>query len=111
VLPKQKIIFEGNGRTYEWSTSEERERMVRVAHAVRGHLRRLPEGWKRSAEAEQMAADFGVVLPEGHTFVRPHVTSGEALPDARPVIARGLNTLVSLLGQRKAQTSKNSPEA
>lgn len=50
-------------------------RDVRVTlspHLVSGHIRRLPEGWNRSEEAEAAAAEFGIKLDDGQTFVRPH---------------------------------------
>lgn len=37
-----------------------------------GYVRKLPEGQRASAAAVQAAGAFGISLPEGRTFVRPH---------------------------------------
>ena len=57
-----------------------------------------PEGWSRSLDAEGEAREWGVVLPDGFTFVRPHVRGGHD-HDPAPVVAkaRGLQTLSALL--------------
>ena len=47
-------------------------RVTLSPHLVSGHLRRLPEGWERSEAAEAHAAEFGINLAAGQTFVRPH---------------------------------------
>ena len=80
-------------------------RAVRQAHRVREHVRRLPEGWRASEEAKRRARDFGYILPEGYTFVRPHARGGERgettpTSEGEPVtaVARGLVTLVAMLG-------------
>ncbi len=84
-----------------WWGREEDRQAVRRAHAVRGHVRRLP-GQRRPSEAARGAAgEWGIVLPAGCTFVRPHVRGkgrGEAAePEARKVAARGLGTVAALL--------------
>ncbi len=84
-----------------WASGEERERMHRRAHGVRGHLRKLPTGWHASEEAHETAEAFGVVMPQGYTFVRPHVRGGktaESIEAETPIVARGLATITSLLG-------------
>jgi len=63
---------------------------------VRGHLRRLPEG-QHPSESARTAAAYGIVLPPGHTFVRPH-TRGGAAPAGRPIAARGLASLLAVAG-------------
>lgn len=74
-------------------------------HGVAGHLRRLAERWKRSPEAEEAARVFGVVLPDGYTFLRPFVRGGDGEGDeaslaARVILrSRGLASLVSLGGR------------
>ena len=47
-------------------------RLTLSPHLVSGHLRTLPDGWKRSKEATQRAAEFGIHVGEEQTFVRPH---------------------------------------
>ena len=95
VLPRRMIHYSGK---VEWSSPEDREIIVRRMHGVRGHLRILQEGWHRSEEAECEARAWGFVLPDGYTFVRPHVRGGHD-DGLEPVIAkaRGLQTLSTLL--------------
>jgi hypothetical protein len=86
----------------EWGDPEARRRWARAAHAVRGHLRRLPAGWKAHPGALRLAEGFGVVVPEGFTFVRPHLRGGRAAPPEQeappeiPAVARGLMSLMLL---------------
>jgi len=86
----------------EWGEPEARRRLARAAHAVRGHLRRLPAGWKAHPGALRLAEGFGVVVPEGFTFVRPHLRGGRAAPPEPeappeiPAVARGLMSLMLL---------------
>ena len=47
-------------------------RVTLSPHLVSGHLRKLPQGWNVSDQAIQHASEFGIHLPDGHTFVRPH---------------------------------------
>ena len=102
LLPSRRRAIRLSG-WHSWSSKGERERIHRRAHGVRGHLRRLSPGWHASEEALRLAESFGVVVPQGHTFVRPHVrgTQDAGQPAERaetPVVARGLATLISLLG-------------
>ena len=89
----------------EWGSAEEREQIRLRMHGVAGHLRRLAENWSRSMEAEEAARAYGVVLPDGYTFVRPFVRGGEggeedaAAPPRIVVRSRGLASLVSLGGR------------
>lgn len=89
----------------EWGSPEEREQIRLRMHGVAGHLRRLAENWSRSLEAEEAARAYGVVLPDGYTFVRPFVRGGEGVeegavaPQRVVVRSRGLASLVSLGGR------------
>ncbi len=89
----------------EWGSAEEREQIRLRMHGVAGHLRRLAEHWSRSLEAEEAARAYGVVLPDGYTFVRSFVRGGEggeidaAVPQRVVVRSRGLASLVSLGGR------------
>ncbi len=84
-----------------WGSEEDR-RAVRRAHSVRGHLRRLAGRRRPSERARAAAGEWGVVLPEGYTFVRPHVRGrqdsfrGETEQRVK-VVARGLRTVAALL--------------
>jgi len=78
--------------------------VIRVrTHGVRGHLRRLPAGWKASQEAKEIAQGFGVLVPDGFTFVRPHVRGHgdggdqSTAPAEIIVQARGLASVMMLL--------------
>ena len=104
VLPRPFVVREEAGGgpeepEAEWGEEPERARLTRAAHMVRGHLRRLPPGWKPSEAAREIAEGFGVVLPDGFTFVRPHVRGGrggEEPPPEREAVARGLASLAML---------------
>ena len=95
VLPRRSIHLTGQR---EWGTAADREIVTRRSHGVRGHVRQLPGRWVRSEQAEREAGEWGIVLPEGHTFVRPHVRGGHDRARA-PVVARarGLQTISALL--------------
>lgn len=67
-------------------------------------MRRLAENWKRSSEAEETARAYGIVLPDGFTFVRPFLRGGdenEEEPSAPRIVirSRGLASLISLGGR------------
>ena len=107
VLPRPFRVTAGEGTEEpeaEWGEPEVRRRLAKAAHTVRGHLRRLPEGWKASSEARRFAEGFGLVVPDGFTFVRPHVRGGrekgraEAIPPEPEAVARGLASLMLLAG-------------
>lgn len=51
--------------------SSESRREVKL-HSVVWHIRQLPEGWHASPNAQAMAADAGITLKNGETFVKPH---------------------------------------
>ena len=98
-----RVSLEGHR---EWGEPDERRRIVRRAHGVRGHIRLLSAGWKRSAQAEQAAAIYGIVLPEGYTFVRPHVRGREKEQGEElvPVVrVKGLATVLTLLGMGRRE--------
>jgi hypothetical protein len=44
-----------------------------ATHYVVGFLRRLPEGFKTSEGARDRAKEWRMMVPDGYTFVRPHV--------------------------------------
>jgi hypothetical protein len=46
---------------------------------ISGHIRKLPEGHNASQEALALAAEFGIDLPRGHTFVRPYESGEEKI--------------------------------
>jgi len=106
VLPRIfRVTAAGEGAgeiEAEWGTPETRRRLERAAHMVRGHLRRLPAGWKARSEAHRLAAGFGVVIPEGFTFVRPHLRGrhrwepADEAPPEPEAVARGLASLMLL---------------
>lgn len=86
--------------TRAWGEAAERERIRRQAHGVRGHLRRLHGAWHAGAEAASSAGEFGLALPQGFTFVRPHVRGHNAAGAGitpTPIRARGLATIMTLL--------------
>jgi len=95
VLPARRYLrFEERQR--QWGSGEERERITRRAHQVRGFLRRLPQGQKAGSLAREFARAAGLVLPDGNTYVRPH-TRGGTEPGEPVVRARGLMSLELLL--------------
>ena len=69
-LPRVKYdlsAYEGADRKIS-----EQVRVTLSPHLVSGHIRQLPEGHKASAESKEHAAEFGISLAPGCTFVRPH---------------------------------------
>jgi len=82
-----------------WAGARERRIIRQQGALVRGHLRRLPEGWSPSARAREAARDYGIVLPSGHTFVRPHARGGQGTG----VMARGLASLLAVVPDRRRQ--------
>lgn len=57
---------------------ESNGRAVRL-HGVTWHIRRLPEGWHASGQAEMIAKQAGVTLKPGETFVQSHQRGSAAL--------------------------------
>lgn len=78
VVEKDYIFiprFQYDLSVYQDKPQTEIQHEVRVTlspHLVSGHIRNLPENWKASEEAKENAAEFGIHLQEGQTFVRPH---------------------------------------
>ena len=98
TLPARRVRLTGR-RT--WGSGEEHAHIRRRAHAVRGHLRRLAPGWHASHQARELARQFGIVVPDGFTFVRPHVRGGKGKaqePTGVVVRAKGLASVMTLLG-------------
>ncbi len=102
-LPRTVYTLSGR-RT--WGREEDHV-VMRRAHTVREHLRRLPPNRHPSEEARRRARAFGYILPQGYTFVRPHVRGQGREAEAKeassrvaeqPITAQGLVTLVALLG-------------
>ena len=63
------------GSSISQSTSDADTMLSKLSKFFRvEHLRRLPEGHKASSYQSGVAKEYGYILPEGHTFVRP---SGE----------------------------------
>ncbi len=50
----------------------------KAAHAVSSHVRKLPEGWKASAEKLIEAEILGIKLNPGETLVCSYMTGGQA---------------------------------
>ena len=50
--------------------------MHKAPHDVSGHFRNLPEGYTASAEKLAIAAERGITLLPGQTFVDPYKTRG-----------------------------------
>jgi len=106
VLPKRRrLSLKGS---HQWGTPLEHEAIRQRAHGVRGHLRRLHEGWKPSKQAKEIASEFGLSVPDGFTFVRPHVRGGKEttqsvsktlilIPDKVTIVSQGLASLVTFL--------------
>jgi|GEM_PF-4559297 len=73
--PPRRIALAGER---DWGDQIDREVIERRAHGVRGHLRWLPPDWRASAQAGELARSFSLTLPDGYTFVRPHVRGGQS---------------------------------
>jgi hypothetical protein len=94
-LPRKVYL---QGELHEWGDDVEREIIRRRGHGVVGHLRRLQSGWRASEESRETAEEYGVILPDGHTFVAPHMRGGRG-GDEEPVIikAKGLASIMMWL--------------
>jgi hypothetical protein len=92
---KKKLVLPRVVKQAAWGPDEEREKIVRTAHPVRQHYRRLPDGWRASRQARANARNLGnPEPPDGWTFVLPHQRGGEGRAgiEAMPVICLGLKT-------------------
>lgn len=93
--PRERVVsLPRSVRTMEWSDEEfdtYYDGQGRAAHNIRAHYRKLPETWRASGDAAQMAEQFGYPPPpDGYTFVRAYsVGNAPAAPPPR-VVARGL---------------------
>ncbi len=101
-LPTRRSVHLNGDR--QWGLPQERESLARQIYWVRGHVRRLIDQQRRSAVANQIAQEFGMVIPDGFTFVRPHQRGQDSIEHsgpAAPVVVRskGLASLISLLRQ------------
>lgn len=103
TFPRRRCQITGN-RT--WGDTADHERITRDTHQVRGHPRRLPEGWQTSPEARETARAYGLTLPAGYSFVRPHWRGGDAeakpaadtvVTEPQPIRVRGLASVMLLL--------------
>lgn len=99
ALSGKRYMLEGR---HAWGSKEERDAIRRRAHGVRGHLRKLPDGWQRSEKAVELAREHGISLPDGFTFVQPHVRghdngNNEVEVPTTTIQARGVSSLVALL--------------
>ena len=92
TLPRKKVRIRGRR---DWSTAAERKRIMR-RHRVSGHLRQLPAGWHASEEAQRWARRYGFIVPQGYTFVRPHMRGSDERDVETVVVARGLEALMLL---------------
>ncbi|WP_052710506.1 restriction endonuclease [Azospirillum thiophilum] len=70
-----------------------------------GHIRRLPKGYRASALQMELARRFGHVIPERHTFVRPHSVRG----GLRSVVYRSRSAL-GLLRSEMVRVTTAFPE-
>ena len=101
VLPRKRYFSLSGERA--WGAPEERERIQHAAHAVAGHRRRLRLGAQASAAALKRAAECAFVVPQGCTFVRPHIAGlqgrepVEDMLQGSVVRARGLATVAAWL--------------
>ena len=93
TLPRKKKVRIRGRR--DWSTAAERKRIMR-RHRVSGHLRQLPKGWHASEEAQRWARRYGFIVPQGYTFVRPHMRGSDERDVETVVVARGLEALMLL---------------
>lgn len=92
TLPRKHIIIQGRR---VWGDKQDQEIIESQRRGPRPHTRHLPEGWRVSQNAKEIAEGYGVVLPDGYTFVHSRdVTSNGN--QARPIRAKckGLATLV-----------------
>ncbi len=73
-LPRFKIISHDVKKA---STSPLGDRVFNVAPAyVTGHIRRLGDSHNVGEHQLELAKQFGIVVPQGYTFVRPHERVG-----------------------------------
>lgn len=104
TLPRRKLsTYQG---TYKWGEDDVVTRIKKRAHLVSGFLRQLPPGWQRSLRALDRAKEFNfLVIPDGYTFVAPHLRGVKGEEDApvpsaveteKPIRVKGLATLLTM---------------
>ncbi len=104
VLPR--LLISGQ---VAWGTLSE-QRIARQIYSRVGHRRRLHDpAWRRRPTAVAEAAIWGVVLPDGYTWVRrldqPHLASDAPATPIR-VTARGLVSLLAVVQDTDTQTDE-----
>lgn len=79
-------------RVVHWGLEPERERIIKTAHTVRGHYRKLGEDRTASQAATDNAEMYGFPEPpDGFTFVQPHTRGkGDAHVTVPRLICKGL---------------------
>ncbi len=89
----------------QWGSASDLKNIMREAHRVSWHLRKLPRGKSASWRARGVARKFGIELPKGTTFVRSHTRADPDRNTSRvPIHAKGLGRLI--LGERKTVDMK-----
>jgi hypothetical protein len=101
----ETITIEG---WHAWGSDEERRIIQRRAHQVRGFLRRLPHGQRPSEQALDNALFYGLIVPDGYTFVRPHVRGRQA-GDTNPVEIRTRGLATALITLTNLKPSIENP--
>ena len=89
-LPRVKYDFQESPDVEK--CGEQLDTTVRRSHFVQGHLRRSQQP---SEHQLALAARYGIIVPEGYTFVRPH----ERGKSERDVIYRSRSALRSLYSE------------
>lgn len=69
VIPRVRAHHEG--QNVESTQTDHLERTVRQ-HNVTWHIRELPNGWRASPAALELAQKLGITLKENETIVREH---------------------------------------
>jgi hypothetical protein len=91
-LPRFRIIYEGLS---EIDQSELEERVFSVSpHYVSGHIRRVQNP---SSGQLELAKQYGVIVPTGYTFVRPHERVGH---DVHRTLYKSRSALQTLYGAK-----------
>ena len=92
-------------------TTDERESgciaTERSPHAVKGHFRKAQVA---SPAQQLLAQQYGIKLPEGFTFVRPHSRGGEPSDHERERIYRSRSASLAIFEQIDKAPSGSRPE-
>jgi hypothetical protein len=90
-----------------WGSEAERQHIARRLHGVAGHIRRLKKGRHAGKEALERAERHHIIVPDDHTYVRPHVRGGDKPAEETQaetyVHARGLATIMALWPKVKGE--------